>query len=322
MSVARFGHVGGEGAGGDGDAYGVAGVELRGVAHDRRRWRRARRRSPVRARGPGRARRACRGTRRGAPSARVQTRPSGARRRAASTARSRRSAATSIPARSARAGASASRRCSARSTRAQCTVERRGAKPVVEFVAQLGFGRDDERGRDRRRAAAMVGDVVEQRTVAVVADRRHGGRAAGGHGAAQVFVAEGQQLGGVAAAAGEDDHVDVVAFVEVEHGVDERGRRRRTRHQRLAEDHGVAREPVGDDRLDVLAHRGFLPADHADHAGQQRQRPAGTLEHAFGLQPLARLGDDRGDRAFAARLDRLGFEPQARRAGSPTRARR
>ena len=82
----------------------------------------------------------------------------------------------------------------------------RGLLREIGHQAAAGVGR----GR-----AAQVGDVVDQRGVGLVADRRDHRGAAGGDGAAERLVGEGQQVFDAAAAAGEHDDVDARVAVEV-----------------------------------------------------------------------------------------------------------
>jgi hypothetical protein len=67
----------------------------------------------------------------------------------------------------------------------------------------------------RRRRAAHRGDVVEQRAVGVVADRRDDRHRQQRDRAAQRLVAEAEEVGQRAAAARDDDHVDRAGRREV-----------------------------------------------------------------------------------------------------------
>ena len=99
------------------------------------------------------------------------------------------------------------------------------AQPVaraVEPIRQLRELRDDELPRHRRRGRAYVGGEVAERRVLLVAHRGDDRHRARGDRPDEPLVAERQQILEAAAAAGEDDHVDVRLLAERVQRVDDR----------------------------------------------------------------------------------------------------
>ena len=92
--------------------------------------------------------------------------------------------------------------------RVQTLVERGGM--IFDFLA----GADDQLGGRRGRGGAEVGNKVDDGEVGFVADGGDHGDLGRGYGARQGFVIEGGQVFGGAAAARDDNHVDVVVLVE------------------------------------------------------------------------------------------------------------
>ena len=120
----------------------------------------------------------------------------------------------------------------------------------------------------------------------------HGDRALGDR-SDEALVAEGEQILEAAAAAGQDDHVDVLVFAEgADRGHDLGGRARALNVGLRDEDRG--RWEAGPDRRHDVALRSRVVAGHdADAPRQQWQRAlAGVGEEALGgkgrLQPLER----------------------------------
>ena len=96
---------------------------------------------------------------------------------------------------------------------------RREARPqLVDEGALLADVGDHALGGIGRRRGPHIGDVVEQRTVVLMADgaddRRRGGRDC----AHEPLVAEAEQRLRVAAAAGDDDHIDGGVGIELLEG--------------------------------------------------------------------------------------------------------
>ena len=186
--------------------------------------------------------------------------------------------------------------------------------PGLERRLQRFPVRNDGGRREGRGAAPEVDDLVAQRAVALVADGGHDRGRRRADGPAQLLVAEREELRDVSTAAGEDDHVDALAQVEVAEAFHHRLRRG---HRHLAEDHRVAGEPRRHHRLDVGAHRCLRPAHDADGLGEPGDRPARPVEQAVGAQPRPGLGDHRGHGAGADGHDLVGHELDAAPAVLP-----
>ena len=170
--------------------------------------------------------------------------------------------------------------------------------------------RDDEPAGHRRRGRTHVRGEVAQRRVLLVAhgrDDRHGGR---GDCADEALVAEREQVLEAAAAAREDDHVDVRLLGERAERVDDPERGPRALDVRLGDENVRRGKPALDRRDDVLLRGCVVAGDETDPPREQRQRPLALVrEEPFRgerrLQPL-----ERGEmRAEAEALDRQ--RPQA-----------
>ena len=208
------------------------------------------------------------------------------RRRAASTTAGR--ASSRAPAVDARAGAPPRRRRGARRRRGGRG--RRGAGPSARRRrAPRAVHRHGGLGGVRRRRAAQRGDVVDERAVGVVADRRDDRHAEQRHRPAQRLVAEAEEVGQRAAAARDDDDVDLAGRGEVLDGARDRAARRG--------DPGRARTPR---RSAPPSRGGCRPGEHVvarlaalagDDADRARQRRPGEqllrLEEALGVERLA-----------------------------------
>ena len=113
--------------------------------------------------------------------------------------------------------------------------------------------------------------MVEERAVGFVADRADHRRAARGHRPQQRLVGERQQVLDAAAAAGDDDDLDVLGGVEVGQQRQDARYRRRTLHGGVA-DLEAHRRPAGGGHGHHVALRGTGPArDQADRLRQERQ---------------------------------------------------
>ena len=198
----------------------------------------------------------------------------------------------------------------ARSTHgaAALALEPRGGPCSAARAARAVDGHGGLGGVGGRRAGDG-GDVVDQRAVRVVADRGDHRHAQQRDRAAQGLVAEREQVGQRAAAAGDDDHVDLRARREVlQRARDRRARRggparARTPRRRGPPSRGGAGRPATSSRA--------LPDSPVDDADAARQRgPRQRLlrrEQALGVQP-------RGAAARAAPAGR----PRRRRAAAST----
>ena len=139
-------------------------------------------------------------------------------------------------------------------------------------------------------------------------DDRH---RAPGHRADDTLVAERQQVLEAAAAAGEDDDVDLGLRADRAQRLRDGRRRPRALHERLGDEHSRRREAGLDGDDDVSLGGGVVPGHEADPARDARQRPLALgREQPFRrellLQPL-----ERGQvLAQAEALDRERPQPQ------------
>ena len=175
-------------------------------------------------------------------------------------------------------------------------------------------------GGVRRSRAGNGGDVVDQGSVGVVPDRGHDGDAQQGDGAAQRLVAEREQVGQRAAAAGDDHHLHLGDRGQLaQGGGDPRGGvaildGRECPHE--APGPAAPAQP-GDD---VVAGLSPLAGDHADGARQPRAlEPLLGLEQPLGVQALAQALE-RHQQVALARETQLGdSEAERRRGGGASR---
>ena len=193
----------------------------------------------------------------------------------------------------------AARRPRAAASRAPAAVERHGRL-----------------GRMRGRRAGDRRDVVDQRAVGVVADRRDHRHAQHRDGAAQRLVAEREQVGERSAAARDDDHLDLLERGEVAQRLRDRGRRVAVLHRREGPHDPSRPAAAAQPREHVVARLAALAGDDADRARQQRAR-----------QPLLRLEQPLGGELLAQPLElgeqvALAGHPQRRDARTRTTARR
>ena len=261
------------------------------------------------------ARRAARG-----PAGRRRRPPCAAERRArgAPCARGRRPTRRRAR-RAARSAAGAARRGGARRLGGRARERREVARAADDRAARVGLqaprrsapapARASQRMRGhrglggvRRRRAADRGDVVDQRAVGVVADRRDHRHAQQRDRAAQRLVAEREQVGQRAAAARDDDDLDLLDRREVLQRVGDRAARR----------------------------GGPAPARTPTPAGPaqpRRRSPASTSSRALPPSPVTTPMHARQRRARQALLrleqalgaERGGAAPRAGRAGRPRR---
>ena len=145
-----------------------------------------------------------------------------------------------------------------------------------------------------RRGAADGGDVVEQGAVGVVADRGDHRHSEQRDRAAEGLVAEAEQVGERAAAAGHDRHLDLAHRGEVAERADDRGRRVAILHRGEAPHQPPRPAATGKRGEDVVARLAALAGDHADRAGEQRQAQALlALEQPLPVERLAQTVDPR-----------------------------
>ena len=158
---------------------------------------------------------------------------------------------------------------------------------------------------------AEVGDEVCDGEVGFVADGGDDGDVRGGDGAGEGFVVEGPEVFGGAAAAGEDDEVDVVGVgrIEVTQAGEEFRRGTGSLHCcRVDEDVDAAVAAAGDG--DDVADDGALRrGDDADGGGVGGERAlAGGVEEAFCLELGFELFELELEGSGAARFEGFGDE--------------
>ena len=196
--------------------------------------------------------------------------------------------ALALEVRGAGARSVASRRARASTARRPCSAEaRRGARPARRGrVAQST--RHGRLGGMGRRRAAHRGHVVEQRAVGVVADRGDHRHAEQRHGAAEGLIAEAQQVGQRAAAAGHDHHLDLRRPPRDRQRAHDRRRRVAVLHRREAP-HQASRPAAPRERREHVVAR--LAALAGDRRRSCAAAPAGqallALEQALGVELLA-----------------------------------
>jgi hypothetical protein len=164
-----------------------------------------------------------------------------------------------------------------------------------------------------RRGRRDVGDEVEQRRVRLVADGAHHGRAACGDGADQRFVRERQEVLDAAAAAGDDDQVDVGVGVEPAQCVHHVGDRGGSLRRHVLDPERDRGEPAAGVLDDVALGRTGPAGDQADPLRQEGQwtLAVGGEESLGGEQAAQAL--QLGQQFAQADLPDLGG-PQAQRA--------
>jgi hypothetical protein len=170
-------------------------------------------------------------------------------------------------------------------------VARERSAGAVEPAEQLSQVRDDELPGGRRGRGADVRGEIAERGVLLVSDGRdHGDRALGDR-ADDALVAEGEKILEAAAAAGQDDHVDVWVLAESADRCHDLGGCARALHVSLGDEDRGGRE-AGPDRRHDVALRGCVVAGHDPDASWQQWQwaLAGVGEEALGgegrLQPL------------------------------------
>ena len=172
----------------------------------------------------------------------------------------------------------------ARRARQRCRARARGAARPRGRMRRAGARRgaggrrggaidaDGGLGGMRGRRAADRGDVVDQRPVDVVpdgADDRHRQQR---DRAAQGLIAERPQVGDRAAAARNDDHIDLTGRGQVGDGRADRGRGPLVLHRRVAPHDPAVPGAALESREEIAPCGAALGRDHADRARKQRQR--------------------------------------------------
>src|SRR5699024_7104610 len=179
--------------------------------------------------------------------------------------------------------------------------------------------RDDALGGIGGGGGAHVRGEVEQRGVDLVADRRDDRGPRARDQAGELLVREGQQVLERAAAAGDDDDVDLVEIVQLSQRRGDLPHRSVALHRDLA-DRETHRRPAaaGVDRHVPL--RGGLPtADQPDRARQEGQRLlAGGGEQPLGREHPFELLETFGVAGATTRAPGTGLTVRARSTCSQT----
>ena len=177
-------------------------------------------------------------------------------------------------------------------------------------VSSVEVGYDEPRRRGRRRCPDVRGEVAERR-VLLVADRTHDRHRAPGHRADDTLVAERQQVLEAAAAAREDDDVDLGLRADRAQRLGDGRRRPRALHERLGDEQSRRREAGLDGDDDVSLGGGVVPGHEADPARDARQRPLALgREQPFRRQLLLEPLERGQVLAEAEALDRQRPQPQ------------
>ena len=155
-----------------------------------------------------------------------------------------------------------------------------------------------------------------------MADGADDGSVASRDRATQRLIGERQQVFDAAAAAGDDDHVDLRVAVQVAQRLDDLGDRVGSLHDRVAHVESHCRPATrGDGHHVTLGGRG--PAgDQPDGAGQERERPLEPrIEQPFGVQQLAQpldAGEQLADTDGANLVDPQRERPAANEEVRPS----
>ncbi len=190
---------------------------------------------------------------------------------------------------------------------------------ALEGGAELVEVGDDEPGGGRRSRGSHVGGQVAERRVLLVtdgADDRHG---AAGDGTDDALVAERQQVLEAAAAAREDDHVDLRLGADRPQRLGDRGSRARPLDERLRDEQPGGREARLDGGDHVPLGGSVVSGHEPDPPRHPRQRPLPLrCEEPLGgellLQPLERrqmlaepeaLDSERAEPQLTLRLEQL-----------------
>ena len=170
------------------------------------------------------------------------------------------------------------------------------------------------------RGAGDGGDVVEQRAVGVVADRRDHRHAQERHGAAQRLVTEREQIGERAAAARDHDHLDLRAGGQILQRARDRRGGVAVLHGRERPHHAPAPRAAAQAGDHVVACLAVLAADDADRARQGRAgEPALRLEQALGVQRAPQALELGQQVALAGDVQGGDVERERRRRGARAR---
>ena len=195
-----------------------------------------------------------------------------------------------------------------------------GVQPRGEHAAQALAGRvqahgllgevgDDPAGGVGGGGGPVVGHQVQQGAVGLVADRRDQRRAAGGRGAHEPLIGEGQQVLDGAAPAGHDDDVDLRIGVERLDGPGDLADGARPLDGDLAHLEGQAGPAQAGVDQHVVLGLGLASAHEAHLARQEGQGPLALgVEQTLGGQDAAQLLDAGQQVADADGPDVVGLQ--------------
>ena len=203
-----------------------------------------------------------------------------------------------------------SRRLRERSSCARRPMRSRRRVAASAVSSSTASGTTSAAGGGRRRRPSVRGEVA-QRRVLLVADGRDDWDTRGGDGPHDRLVAEREQVLEAAAAAGENDDVDLRVLGQGRERGHDRFRRASSLHARLADDDLHGREARCDRGDEVATGSSVGPGEDPDGAWDARE-PALPLrrEQALGCElPLEQLERDQVS-ADADALDRGGAEPE------------
>jgi len=178
------------------------------------------------------------------------------------------------------------------------------------FDAVLGCG--DEFSSGGGRGGAQIGDEVRDGEVGLVPDRRNDGQLRRSNGAGEGLVVEAGEVLERAAAAGDEDQVDLTRMlIEPADAGNDGGGASWALDRGGIDEQVEARMAAADDVDDVVQDGAAGGSDHADCARECRQRALAVgVEQALGEQAGLELLEGELERAGAARLQGLGDELQ------------
>ena len=160
---------------------------------------------------------------------------------------------------------------------------------AVERTGKLAPVGDHDQADLAGDAGGQLRHLVDHRAICRVTHRRHDRHGAAGGDPAQLLVVERRQVRNAAAAARDDDHVNLRDVVERHDRPDQRRRRIHPLHDRGAEDDPGGGESLPHAAEHVVEGVGGIAAHQPDLAREARQWPAWAVHEPLALEPL----DDR-----------------------------
>ena len=179
-----------------------------------------------------------------------------------------------------------------------CTTQHQGdGLQAGQRVVAQGRGQLGRRGRRRR---AQVGRQFGQRDVGFMADPADHRQAAAGHGPHHRLVVESPQVFQRAAAAADDQRIDLVALIGLADRSHDLRRGLGALHAAGVDHQPHLRRPAFDRGDHVVQRRRPQRSDHPQRLRPGRQRPlTRQIEQSGGLQARAQLQKKFVERAFA-----------------------